>query len=59
MKRRWLAAYANTYIEITCAIRKTRRWICTKEVNTGTNLPQRRSRLYSVDGDEYKFTLYR
>ncbi len=30
MKRRWLAAYITPISKITCAIRKTRRWICTK-----------------------------
>ena len=30
------------------------RWICTKEVNTGTNLPAQID-LYATDGDEYKF----
>lgn len=30
MKRRWLAAYITPISKITCAIRRTRRWICTK-----------------------------
>lgn len=30
MKRRWLAAYITPISKITCAIHRTRRWICTK-----------------------------
>ncbi len=30
MKRRWLVAYITPISKITCAIRRTRRWICTK-----------------------------
>ncbi len=48
----------NTYIEDNLRYSQNAALDMYKEVNTGTNLPAQID-LYSVDGDEYKFSLYR